>query len=280
MEILLLLGGAALLLFAAQKKGGIASATLEDLTKVGSEDTVGTSPKVARFKLDLEKRILSATGRAIRLESNTIEGLRTEYAMVMFNLGHPVSTVPTGQPWEKPRTRPKFALGQIVRKPTIPRLEGTVTRTRWDSTRNEWQYFLMPLQAWYQESILEAEVIADELVTRGEPTSVPFFHTGDRVTSPDGAGTIGKSNWISWNYATNEWEYYLGELRFWYRETSLTRSEASTGPKFRVGDRVIADNGRNGIISKYNWNNYTEGYWYLVENDAFTWYQESRLRAA
>ena len=60
----------------------------------------------------------------------------------------------------------------------------------------------------------------------------------------------------------------------------LLASETSTGPKFRVGDRVIADDGRNGIISTFHWNNHTEGYWYVVENDAFTWYQESRLRAA
>ena len=184
------------------------------------------------------------------------------------------SLIPPVKP--EPKGTNKFSIGDQVRVPgsSQPTQIRTIDQIRW--TGVSWNYHFAGMLNFTGENALV-------LVTRAPPPVTPKFRTGDRVITKDGPGTIGQSNWVAWNSVRYEWEYYLVELMFWYPESSLqkTDSGSSTGlPKFRIGNRVTTTTGKTGIISNWKWTSPQEVWFYLLEDNSFTWWQENLLRAA
>ena len=191
------------------------------------------------------------------------------------------SLIPPVKP--EPKGTNKFSIGDQVRVPgsSQPSQIRTIDQIRW--TGFSWNYHFAGMLNFTGENALV-------LVTRAPPPVTPKFSTGDRVTTKDGPGTVGGSNWIVWNPTTNQWDYYLVELMFWYQESALVgatpepepfATPTDSGlPFFRIGDRVITKTGKTGIISNWKWTSPQEVWFYLLEDNSFTWWQESLLRAA
>ena len=270
MEILLLLGGAALLLLAAQKKGGGAS--------------VGGAA-ASRYITDLQERGWTGT----TLPGSTSGEIYAAYRRELESLIGPILTLED--------KRASYVTDLQKRGWTGTTLPGSTLDEIDSAYRRELKLFSVVLVDDYRAELVR------ELQSRGWTGITLAGSTYDEIHTSYirefdlfyGIVTFSNLNTVEakradlvkalrfrgWTGTTLQGSTIEEVYASFSRELDiLVASEASTGPKFRVGDRVIADDGRNGIISTFHWTNSTEGYWYVVENDAFTWYQESRLRAA